>query len=74
MKVLKEGHWNDPWLIEVICSNTACEATLEVEERDVSSPYGGGYLVRCCVCRHTTSVPPERIHMRVRENTDAKRR
>lgn len=75
MKVVKQGHWNDPWFIEVVCSNTFCETTLEIEERDVIAGYGPNhYEIRCCVCGRTTAVTAERIHLRVRECADKRKR
>ncbi len=75
MKVLKEGKWNEPWTIEIICSNQACEATLEVGEQDVNATnqQGSRYECHCCVCGRSIQIPAERIHLRVRGLADQRR-
>jgi hypothetical protein len=75
MKVIREGRWNEPWSVEVICSNVACQATLELAEHDVlpSSRNGSRYDCRCCVCGFYTQIPADRIHLRIRMKADAAR-
>lgn len=75
MQVLKEGKWKLPWTLEVVCTNTSCEATLLVEEGDVLPTYNQmtKYECKCSVCGRTVNLPTNKIAPRVQEAANPKR-
>lgn len=75
MQVLKEGKWKLPWTMEVVCLNSACEATVLVEEGDVLPTYNQSskYECKCVVCGRTIGLPTSQISLRVQEMANPKR-
>lgn len=76
MQVLKEGKWKLPWTMEVVCPNSACEATILVEEGDVLPVYNqhNKYECKCGVCGRTIALPANQIAPRVQEMANSKRK
>ncbi len=78
MKVIKEGKWNNPWSVEVVCPEPDCGATLLVEEKDVVAEGDRyydckGYYVLCPVCGKKVTVPAASVSPRVKRAAQDRR-
>lgn len=77
MKVIKEGHWNNPWHSEIVCTEKQCEAVLEVKESDVKVvdySSSNNFFVTCPVCGSMIYISGENIPLRVQKLLNNKRK
>lgn len=66
MKVLEKGNWENPWSMEMNCSEKSCGAKLLVEEVDVKPvDYGSDFYAECMVCGQHISILKNSLPLRL---------
>jgi hypothetical protein len=69
MKVLEKGGWDNPWSMEMVCSEKECSSKLLVEEGDVKPVYNySGYYALCPVCGKNISIQGKDLPIRPKRN------